>query len=280
MIRVNDFNLEVISASFSQPVLALFTASWCNPCAELEPRLQQLSLKSKHRWVLAEIDAEKHPDLLTYLQIGYLPCGKLYYNGVSMDEFVGALSDDQLRQWFNDILPPDSLMELKKAKEFIAQSNWQAASNILAPLFSKEPQNDEIKTLLAECYIFQKPEQTHEILASVPVHSPYYSRAQVLKAMAQLAQWPNHCQSLPETRAKEIFLLACNQLQQSNFQNSIVHFIEVMRLDMHLYLTEAKKAGQTIFEYLGWQHPLTESQYRSFNNAASRLSKNLHDNWY
>jgi putative thioredoxin len=280
MVRVSDFSKEVVNASFAQPVLAVFTASWCKPCAQLEPRLMQLSQESKHQWILAEIDADKNQELLAQFQIGYLPSGRLYYNGVPMDEFVGALTDEQLRKWLNDILPPDSLIKLKTAKDFISKLDWNNAISILEPLAEAEHQNEEIKILLAECYTFQKPNKTEVLTDTIPKQSSFYARSLVLKTLAQIVQLVDNPKQLPEARAKEQFLCACNLLRNSDFKGAITQFIEVMRYDMHFYLEQSKKAGHAIFEYLGWQHPLTECQYRIFVHTASRLSLNLYDKWF
>lgn len=102
---VSDFQTEVLDASHEHPVLADFWAEWCGPCRALGPILEKLASEAEGRWRLAKVDTEAFPETAAREGVRGLPNVKLYVEGRVADEFLGALPEDQIREWLERTLP-------------------------------------------------------------------------------------------------------------------------------------------------------------------------------
>lgn len=102
---IRDFDREVIEASRETPVVADFWAEWCAPCRTLGPILERLAGESEGEWRLAKVDTEGFPEVAAREGVRGLPNVKLYVDGRSVDEFLGALPEPQIREWLQRALP-------------------------------------------------------------------------------------------------------------------------------------------------------------------------------
>ena len=102
-IEVNDNNFEkdVIEKSKTVPVVVDFWADWCAPCLMLGPILERLAKEYSGKFILAKIDVSANQSIAEKFQIRSIPCVKMFKNGRVADEFIGALPEDEVRQWLN-----------------------------------------------------------------------------------------------------------------------------------------------------------------------------------
>lgn len=56
-----------------KPVVIDFYASWCGPCKQLRPRLEQLAREYGHEIIVYTIDAELAPQLSAYMGVDQFP---------------------------------------------------------------------------------------------------------------------------------------------------------------------------------------------------------------
>jgi len=68
-----NFQSVVIDASFQQPVLVDFWASWCGPCQMLTPVLTRLADELGGQFVLAKINTEEQQQLAMQFGIRSIP---------------------------------------------------------------------------------------------------------------------------------------------------------------------------------------------------------------
>ncbi len=81
-----EFNEAVLRSQ--KPVLVDFCATWCGPCQQLGPILDEIALENKH-FKLVRVDVDQHPDLAMEYEVRGIPCLILFKNGRVQDRSVG-----------------------------------------------------------------------------------------------------------------------------------------------------------------------------------------------
>ncbi|MCH7818776.1 MAG: thioredoxin [Candidatus Marinimicrobia bacterium] len=114
-----DFQSDVIEASKSTPVLVDFWASWCGPCVYLSPTLEKLAEEAGDTWNLIKVNTESQQDLAVKYGIRSIPNVKLFVNGEISGEFIGALPEEEIKQWLELNIPKDS--EVERVEEVISE---------------------------------------------------------------------------------------------------------------------------------------------------------------
>lgn len=102
-IEVNDENFEkqVIEKSKEIPIVVDFWAEWCMPCNMLGPILEKLAKEYDGKFVLAKADVDNTGTIAQKYRIMSIPAVKIFKNGKIVDEFVGALPEEQIKEWID-----------------------------------------------------------------------------------------------------------------------------------------------------------------------------------
>ena len=102
-IEVNDdnFNENVIIKSKEVPVVVDFWAQWCAPCIMLGPVLEKLAKEYEGKFILAKANVDQARQTAQQYQVRGIPSVKMFKNGKIIDEFVGAMPEENIKQWLN-----------------------------------------------------------------------------------------------------------------------------------------------------------------------------------
>jgi putative thioredoxin len=148
--EVKNFEEDVIQRSYQIPVLVDFWAEWCGPCRVLSPVLEQLAQQNDKRWALAKVNTEEFSDLTAQYGIQGIPNVKLFFEGTVLTDFVGALPEHVIVQWLKNNVPSKHKTKIELAKTLLGEQRTVNAENVLAMIFTEEPDNQEVKSLLAK----------------------------------------------------------------------------------------------------------------------------------
>lgn len=165
-VREDNFKQEVVEKSFKTYILIDFWAPWCGPCRVLGPVLEKLEREYKGAFILTKVNTDQSVTLAQIFQISSIPDVRLVKDGKVVDQFLGALSEKQVRAFLDKYIKIESSsgleglamkapMEfLKKLKETPPKEQPENREELLWKAFVSHTKNkgklEELKEILHE----------------------------------------------------------------------------------------------------------------------------------
>ena len=141
---VENFEVEVIQASATVPVLVDFWAPWCAPCKTLGPILEKLEIDYAGRFKLVKIDSDAQQQLSAAFGIRSIPTCVLLANGQPIDGFTGALPESKVREFLDKhVAPAPAEPEVIENEPLVPGSPDAIA--VLREAVALAPDNDEAR---------------------------------------------------------------------------------------------------------------------------------------
>ena len=86
------------------PIVLDFSATWCGPCKQLAPIIDELSKEYEGRIAVGKCDIEEADDLTAEYGIRNVPTVIFIKNGQVVDKFVGSKSKGDVQAKFEALL--------------------------------------------------------------------------------------------------------------------------------------------------------------------------------
>ena len=96
IINTTDEKFEKNVLKNQKPVLTDFWASWCAPCRQLAPILEEIAEEMKDQIVIAKHNIDDHPNQPTRFGVRGIPTMLLFKNGELAGTQVGVTTKSNI----------------------------------------------------------------------------------------------------------------------------------------------------------------------------------------
>ena len=278
---LENFQEKVGEACMQTPVVVDFWAPWCAPCQTLKPMLEKLAEEYKGRFLLAKINSDENPEIAQHFGVRSIPSVKVLYQGQLVDEFNGALPENQVRAFLDRIALPAGETSLREqAAELIAAGDLDAALAVLVEATREAPEDEAIRLDAIDLLIqLGRNDEAQQLLAAE--YKTENDRANALRARLALAAGAADIAPLeaklaanPDDHAARLALSSA-YAAQSRFREALEAALEVVRRDRFFDEGAGRKAMLNIFEALAGSLSASEEYDDLVREFRRKLSTTL-----
>ncbi len=270
MYDVNAVNFQerVIEASHDVPVLVDFWAEWCGPCKALGPLLEKVVSSYEGAVALAKVDVDSNPEISSRYGIRSIPTVKVFLNGEVADEFVGVVSEQELRSLIESFAADDVEKVLAYAAELVESDRLEDAQGLYESVIAKRPDHSGARIGLARIKMaLGEDNAALELLNAIPDTDSKYDEARSLAGFFELvAECEKHggmdvCLASAEADPDNLeaqYRLGCCRASAGAFPEALDTFLSIVKKDRAFGDGKAKKAMLILFSALGAGNEITE----------------------
>jgi len=103
-VTVTDDSFADDVLGSDKPVLVDFWASWCGPCKQVAPALEEIASENGDKLTIAKMDIDANPNTPREYQIMSIPTMILFSGGKPVKQIVGAKPKAALLKDLSDYL--------------------------------------------------------------------------------------------------------------------------------------------------------------------------------
>ena len=101
---IKDSEFENTIKNSEVPVLVDFFATWCGPCRQLSPILEEISSEMNGKVRIVKMDVDESPDTPASFDVKGIPTMIVFKNGKAVDTKVGSMPKSAVLEWINSLV--------------------------------------------------------------------------------------------------------------------------------------------------------------------------------
>jgi putative thioredoxin len=110
------FQEAVLTRSMTVPVIVDLWAPWCGPCKTLGPMLERAVAATEGAVELAKVNVDENPRVAQSFAVQSIPAVFAISGGQVVDQFIGALPENQVTAFVQGLAPAPSEADLLAEK--------------------------------------------------------------------------------------------------------------------------------------------------------------------
>lgn len=265
------FATEVLTESTRRPVVVDFWAPWCGPCRVLGPVIERVAAEFGEGLVLAKLNTDENQKTAMAYGIQGIPAVKAFRNGEVVAEFTGAIPEQRVRAFFQQLAPGEADRAAAEASERLRRGDVQGAEERFRAALESQPAN--VDALVGLAAIFASRGETSEAERLLD-RAPGDRRAKALKHRIFLEGFAQRHAGEdlegeaainpkdPRARYRWGVMLAARE----QYERALDELIESVRLDRSFAEGAARKAALAVFDILGLDSPVTREYQRRLSS--------------
>jgi putative thioredoxin len=261
IVEVTDqnFRTAVVEESRTRPVVVDFWAEWCQPCRMIGPVLERLAEESQGKFLLAKLDVDSNPQASQAFRIQSIPAVKAFRDGAVVNEFIGAIPEQAIRQFLQTVLPTESDSLVEQADRAERAEDFDEAERLYRVAFEKDPKNLGAALGLGRLALVRGDlEEARRLLRPLRPDP----EAERLLAAIDVSEWGD-----PKANGQGPLAGAERAAAEGRFQEALDVFLAAVRNGSPEERDRAREAMIKLFAVLGDEDPLT-NEYRRKLSAA------------
>jgi putative thioredoxin len=265
-----DFQTEVVDRSYETPIVIDFWAPWCGPCKALGPRLEKLTREASGKFLLMKVNTDENQELAGAFGVSSIPAVFAVRDGQVVDQFVGLLEEDELRQWLS-VLQPSPGAELIARAAAIEPDDPAGAEQLYREALGAQPDNDAVRISLARVLLAQgRDQEARRIIDELAKRGFLEPEAEQIQSKLDLRASAAQAGDLDDVRAAaeanpddlaQQLKLADALAVRGDYEAAMEICLDVVRRDRSGAGEQARESMVKIFDLIGPETELV-SRYR------------------